>query len=200
MNFRPSGAARALAATIAVSGLLFVHAAQAQSDPNIVIAQNTQAAPAGAATSADGRNADTWLRDGDRIYVGFSPYTEHFRNNPEYAKHTYLVDLGIQSQYDKVWGSDATLFGLAIFKNSYGQPSQYIYWGQQWDIKPWLYAKVTAGLLHGYKGKYKTNIPFNDLGVAPAIIPSVGLRYGNFRVEGVVLGFSALMFNVGYTF
>ncbi len=199
MNFRPSGAARALAATIAVSGLLFVHAAQAQSDPNIVIAQNTQAAPAGVA-SADGRNADTWLRDGDRIYVGFSPYTEHFRNNPEYAKHTYLVDLGIQSQYDKVWGSDATLFGLAIFKNSYGQPSQYIYWGQQWDIKPWLYAKVTAGLLHGYKGKYKTNIPFNDLGVAPAIIPSVGLRYGNFRVEGVVLGFSALMFNVGYTF
>ena len=102
MNFRPSGAARALAATIAVSGLLFVHAAQAQSDPNIVIAQNTQAAPPGAAASADGRNADTWLRDGDRIYVGFSPYTEHFRNNPEYAKHTYLVDLGIQSQYDKV--------------------------------------------------------------------------------------------------
>ncbi len=199
MNFRPSGASRALAATIAVSGLLFVHAAQAQSNPNIVIAQNTQAAPATVA-SADGRNADTWLRDGDRIYVGFSPYTEHFRNNPEYAKHTYLVDLGIQSQYDKVWGSDATLFGLAIFKNSYGQPSQYIYWGQQWDIKPWLYAKVTAGLLHGYKGKYKTNIPFNDLGVAPAIIPSVGLRYGNFRVEGVVLGFSALMFNVGYTF
>ena len=199
MNFRPSGASRALAATIAVSGLLFVHAAQAQSNPNIVIAQNTQAAPATVA-SADGRNADTWLRDGDRIYVGFSPYTEHFRNNPEYAKHTYLVDLGIQSQYDKVWGSDATLFGLAIFKNSYGQPSQYIYWGQQWDIKPWLYAKVTAGLLHGYKGKYKTNIPFNDLGVAPAIIPSVGLRYGNVRVEGIVLGFSALMFNVGYTF
>lgn len=199
MNYRPSGAIRALASLIAASGLLLAHTAQAQSDPNIVIAQNTQP-EASAPAATDGRNADTWLRDGDRVYVGFSPYTEHFRHNPEYAKHTYLVDLGIQSQYDKVWGSDATLFGLAIFKNSYGQPSQYIYWGQQWDIKPWLYAKVTAGLLHGYKGKYKTNIPFNDLGVAPAIIPSVGLRYGNFRVEGVVLGFSALMFNVGYTF
>ncbi len=199
MNFRPSGAARALVPLVAAAGLPFAGAALAQSDPNIVIAQNTQAAPA-ASAAADGRNADTWLRDGDRIYVGFSPYTEHFRHNPEYARHTYLVDLGIQSNYDRVWGADATLFGLAIFKNSYGQPSQYIYWGQQWDIKPWLYAKVTAGLLHGYKGKYKTNIPFNDLGVAPAIIPSVGLRYGNFRVEGVVLGFSALMFNVGYTF
>ena len=199
MNFRPSGAARALVPLVAAAGLPFAGAALAQSDPNIVIAQNTQAAPA-ASAAADGRNADTWLRDGDRIYVGFSPYTEHFRHNPEYTKHTYLVDLGIQSNYDRVWGSDATLFGLALFKNSYGQPSQYIYWGQQWDIKPWLYAKVTAGLLHGYKGKYKNNIPFNGAGVAPAIIPSVGLRYGNFRVEGIVLGFSALMFNVGYTF
>ena len=50
------------------------------------------------------------------------------------------------------------------------------------------------------KANYKNNIPFNGAGVAPAIIPSVGLRYGNFRVEGIVLGFSALMFNVGYTF
>lgn len=158
--------------------------------------------PAASATAAttDGRNADTWLRDGDRIYLAYSPYTEHFRNNPEYTKHTYLVDAGIQSKYDRVWGADRTLFGLAIFKNSYGQPSQYIYWGQEWDIKPWLYAKVTAGLLHGYKGKYKSNIPFNDLGVAPAIVPAIGVRYGDFRAEGVVLGFSALMFTVGYTF
>jgi len=201
MNLRNVPGARSLVVVTATAASFAVGIAAAQSDPNILLAQNTQAAPAGAAPApASGRNADTWLRDGDRIYVGFSPYTEHFRNNPEYAKHTYLVDLGIQSKYDRVWGSDATLFGLAVFKNSYGQPSQYIYWGQQWDIKPWLYAKVTAGLLHGYKGKYKNNIPFNGAGVAPAIIPSVGLRYGNFRVEGIVLGFSALMFNVGYTF
>ena len=201
MNLRNVPGARSLVVVTATAASFAVGIAAAQSDPNILLAQNTQAAPAGTAPApASGRNADTWLRDGDRIYVGFSPYTEHFRNNPEYAKHTYLVDLGIQSKYDRVWGSDATLFGLAVFKNSYGQPSQYIYWGQQWDIKPWLYAKVTAGLLHGYKGKYKNNIPFNGAGVAPAIIPSVGLRYGNFRVEGIVLGFSALMFNVGYTF
>ena len=201
MNLRNVPGARSLVVVTATAASFAVGIAAAQSDPNILLAQNTQAAPAGAAPApASGRNADTWLRDGDRIYVGFSPYTEHFRHNPEYTKHTYLVDLGIQSNYDRVWGSDATLFGLALFKNSYGQPSQYIYWGQQWDIKPWLYAKVTAGLLHGYKGKYKNNIPFNGAGVAPAIIPSVGLRYGNFRVEGIVLGFSALMFNVGYTF
>lgn len=185
-----------IAASIAALSSVLLHA---QSTPAAPTAQNTQAASA-PAPAADGRNAETWLRDGDRISIAVSPYTEHFRNNPEYAKHTYLVDLGIQSKYDTVWGADRTLFGLAIFKNSYGQPSQYIYWGQEWDIKPWLYAKVTAGLLHGYKDKYKNNIPFNGLGVAPGIIPSVGVRYGNVRVEGIVLGFSALMFTVGYTF
>ena len=152
------------------------------------------------AASNDGRNADTWLRDGDRIYVAYSPYTEHFRNNPEYAKHTHLVDVGIESKYDTVWGADRTLFGVTVFKNSYGQPSQYLYWGQKWDIQPWLYAKVTAGLLHGYKGKYKNNIPLNGAGVAPAIVPSLGVQYGNVRAEAIMLGFSALMFTVGYRF
>ena len=148
----------------------------------------------------DGRNADTWLRDGDRLTIAFSPYTEHFRNNPEYTKHSYLVDLGIESKYDTVWGADKTLFGLAVFKNSFGQPSQYIYWGQKWDFKPWLYAKVIAGLLHGYKGKYKNNIPFNGLGVAPGIIPAVGVQFGDVRAELITLGFSAVMVTVGYLF
>jgi len=164
-------------------------------------AQGAPLPPASAAAATtDGRNADTWLRDGDRVYMAYSPYTEHFRNNPEYVKHTHLVDLGIESKYDTVWGADRTLFGLTVFKSSYGQPSQYIYWGQRWDLKPWLYAKVTAGLLHGYKGKRKNSIPFNDLGVAPGIVPAIGVQFGDVRAEAVVLGFSALMFTVGYRF
>ena len=165
-------------------------------------AQTSPVAPMGAmsATAGDGRNADTWLRDGDRFYLSYSPYTEHFRNNPEYAKHTHLVDLGIESKYDTVWGADRTLFGLSVFKNSYGQPSQWLYWGQRWDVNSWLYARVTAGLLHGYKGKYKKNIPLNSAGVAPGIIPALGVQYGDVRAEMVLLGFSALMFTVGYRF
>ena len=165
-------------------------------------AQTSPVAPMGAmsATAGDGRNADTWLRDGDRFYLSYSPYTEHFRNNPEYAKHTHLVDLGIESKYDTVWGADRTLFGLSVFKNSYGQPSQWLYWGQRWDVNSWLYARVTAGLLHGYKGKYKNNIPLNSAGVAPGIIPALGVQYGDVRAEMVLLGFSALMFTVGYRF
>lgn len=159
-----------------------------------------QISPTLANAVTDGRSAQTWLRDGDRVFVHYSPYTEHFRNNPEYTKHTHLIDAGIESNYDTVWGADKTLIGLAVFKNSYGQPSQFLYWGQKWDIKPWLYAKVTAGLLHGYKGKYKNNIPLNGAGVAPGIVPAIGVQYGDVRAEAVVLGFSALMITVGYRF
>lgn len=191
---RYSFAAMAAAALCATT--LFAQNAPA---PTPTVSAQPVAAPA-APASADGRNADTWLRDGDRIYFSYSPYVEHFRNNPEYVDRTHLVDLGIETKYDTVWGADRTLFGVSVFKNSYGQPSQYLYWGQKWDMKPWLYAKVTAGLLHGYKGKYKNNIPFNDLGVAPAIIPAIGVQYKDVRAEAIVLGFSALMFTVGYRF
>ena len=88
--------------------------------------------------------------------------TEHFRNNPNTPSTHLSGRPGIQSQYDKVWGSDATLFGLAIFKNSYGQPSQYIYWGQQWDIKPGCMPRSPPVCCMATRANYKTNIPFND--------------------------------------
>ena len=154
MNLRNVPGARSLVVVTATAASFAVGIAAAQNRPNILLAQNTQAAPAGAAPApASGRNADTWLRDGDRIYVGFSPYTEHFRNNPGTQNTPIWWTWAFRANMTGCGGSDATLFGLAVFKNSYGQPSQYIYWGQRWDIKPWLYAKVTAGLLHGYKGK-----------------------------------------------
>ncbi len=163
-----------------------------------------QAAPATAtapaAASSDGRNADTWLRDGDVFYVQYAPKTLHFNPSPEHAKWTHLVNVEIQSQYDRVWGADHTLMGVALFDNSFGQFSQYVYWGQIWDVHPNVYAKVTAGLLHGYRGKYRDKIPFNRLEVAPAIIPAIGLRIGNATVEGALLGGAAFIVGVGYTF
>jgi hypothetical protein len=54
--------------------------------------------------------------------------------------------------------------------------------------------------LHGYKGKYRDKIPFNKLGIAPAILPTLGARYKDFSVEAIILGNSALMIGVGYTF
>jgi hypothetical protein len=152
------------------------------------------------ASAVGGRSADTWLRDGDVLFIQYAPKTIHFSPSPEHAKWTHLVNLEIRSQYDRVWGADETLFGLALFKNSFDQSSQYLYWGQKWDLHPNFYAKVTAGLLHGYRGKYRDKIPFNRAEIAPAIIPSIGLRMGNVSIEGILLGGSAFQFAIGYTF
>ena len=159
-----------------------------------------QISPTLADAVTDGRTANTWLRDGDVLFFQYAPKTIHFNPSPNHAKWTNMVNVEIQSKYDRVWGADQTLFGLALLDNSFGQFSQYIYWGQKWDLHPNVYAKITAGLLHGYRGQYRDKIPFNRAEIAPAVIPAVGVRFGNVSVEGILLGGSAFMFAAGYTF
>jgi hypothetical protein len=95
-----------------------------------------------------------------------SPYAYHWHDNPEHRP----VFLGALNHH--VPGE--RFCGLALFRNSFGQPSAYLYIGQRWDNvlgQSNLFAKVSAGLIYGYKGKYQDKIPFNDYGIAPAIIP-----------------------------
>ncbi len=146
-------------------------------------------------------DGDSWWREGDRLFVGYSVYTLHRTNNPEHVNRNHLVTLEIHSDFDRVWGADKTLFGVSTFRNSFGQQSAYIYWGQRWDLNDSLYAKVTAGPLWGYRGKYRDKIPFNKFGVAPAIIPSLGVKLGrDTSAEAILLGFNAIMFAVGHRF
>jgi len=98
-----------------------------------------------------------------------SPYTKHWSHNPE---HKTVVLVAMDSHL-----KGGRFCGLALFTNSFGQESAYAYVGQQWDGlfgNPKLFTKVSAGLLYGYRGQYKNKIPLNNLGIAPAIIPSLG--------------------------
>ncbi len=74
----------------------------------------------------------------------FSPYTHHFSNNPEHKK-VVLVAIDEQLPGDR-------LCGVSFFSNSFGQPSVYVYAGQQfnnlWGV-PQLFAKVTGGIMYG---------------------------------------------------
>jgi hypothetical protein len=100
-----------------------------------------------------------------------SPYTHHWSHNPE---HKNVVLVAIDSHL-----KGGRFCGLALFTNSFGQGSAYAYVGQQWDGlfgNPKVFTKVSAGLLYGYRGQYKDKIPFNNLGIAPAIIPSIGYQ------------------------
>ncbi len=98
-----------------------------------------------------------------------SPYTKHWSHNPE---HKQVVLVALDSHV-----KGGRFCGLALFSNSFGQESAYVYVGQQWDGlfgNPKLFTKVSAGFLYGYRGQYKEKIPLNHLGIAPAIIPSLG--------------------------
>ncbi len=136
----------------------------------------------------------------DRFYVQTSLATVHFSPDPDHVNQQDL--LNVDYRFDSHWGGGQWLAGAAIFKNSFGQPSQYVYGG--WLVRPFesaqpLYFKITAGLLHGYKAPYDNKIPFNDSGVAPAILPSVGYCYNRFCSEFVLFGTAGAMLTLGAT-
>lgn len=121
-----------------------------------------------------------------------SAYTHHFHYNPEHNDQQKL--LAVEYNDDSNW-----LLGGAAFRNSFDQPSHYLYAGKRFDshFLP-VYLKLTGGLLHGYHGEYQDKIPLNHYGVAPAIIPSLGVHLGPATAELTLLGNAALMLNVGW--
>lgn len=124
-----------------------------------------------------------------------SIYTHHWSSDPDHVSNSKLLDLEFETT--KGW-----IYGFAWFDNSFGQPSQYLYAGYSWRLfkKDWAYFKLTGGVLHGYKYPYEDKIPLNGLGVAPAIVPSFGLRYKRVFTELQILGTAALTWTVGFNF
>ncbi len=147
---------------------------------------------------ANASEPSLWLLKGSEIekrYLFTSLYTRHYDPEPDHNNNQNM--LGYESEFEH-----ARLWGVAMFDNSFGQESQYLYLGQKWralQSDRWYY-KLTGGLLHGYEDPYEDKIPLNDLGVAPAVIPSIGYRNKAFFAEFVQLGLSAGMITVGISF
>jgi hypothetical protein len=123
--------------------------------------------------------------------LSLSPYTFHWSGSSPEHKPVKLMSLDRQLQGGR-------FCGLALFTNSFGQPSAYGYVGQQWNNilgNPKLFSKVSAGLIYGYKGKHKDAIAFNSAGIAPAIIPSLGYAFSpQDSAQVFVLGTAGLTF------
>ena len=127
-------------------------------------------------------------------YAQTSVYTRHFAPDPEHNNNQDLI--GLEYHHRSGW-----LAGGATFRNSFRQRSYYAYTGKRFDSETYpVYLKVTGGLLEGYHGKYQDKIPLNRFGVAPVIIPSVGVHYGPVATELVLLGFNAAMVTTGLRF
>ena len=132
---------------------------------------------------------------GHHLFI--SPFTHHWTRSSEH-KHVIAASLSRELPNDRRCGA-------ALFRNSYGQPSAYVFTG--WDlpslsrIHERLYGFVTAGIMYGYVGQYKRKVPLNVGGFSPAIIPALGLRFTpQTSVEVHVLGTAAIMFGLNTHF
>ncbi len=152
---------------------------------------------------------------GGELLVQTSFYTTHWSNDPDHHERQNLINLEwtfaekdndtIQRPSGSDWRDEIRwLVGGATFKNSFNQQSTYLYAGGRYDYyetaSTRAYAKLTAGLLHGYRGEYRDKIPFNRYGVAPAILPAFGVEYHRVNLEMIPFGTAGVMFNIGYVF
>lgn len=131
----------------------------------------------------------------DRFYLQTSVVNLHFHYDPAHVKYPKLL-------YGEYHFTDEWLAGAAVFDNSFGQSTQALFGG--WRIHPLpelqpLYVKVLGGVIHGYRGQYRDKIPFNHAGVAPVVIPSVGICHARFCSELVIIGGAGLLWTVGVT-
>jgi hypothetical protein len=133
--------------------------------------------------------------DSPELRLQLSPYTWHRAPSPE---HRWVGMIGIESEHH------ASLAGVAFFRNSYGQPSVYVYpfggvHSNLLGIRP-LYFKWTAGLMYGYVAPYDGNVPFNHRGFSPAVVPALGLQLApGVTAQVNVLALAALMVQVSVT-
>lgn len=166
------------------------------------------------AQSAVAGSADA---EGFRFQVHTSLWTTHFNPKPEHNNTQNLLaferyNASFSPEYLEAFqdymGYARSFAGAAWFRNSFGQKSVYLYGGirQELHVHSFsqhefsTYAKLTAGLIHGYRGEFRNKIPFNQTGIAPAIIPMVGAQYRSGVAELTLFGASGLMLMVGMTF
>jgi hypothetical protein len=151
--------------------------------------------------------APIWAAETEGASAGSSPwkvqtwklqtsvYTKHWDADPDHVNHQDMIDV------EAVFENDY-LVGGAYFKNSFGQNSVFVYFGKDWSLfqsKYW-YVKLVGGLLYGYKDEYEDKIPLNGLGIAPAILPSIGLRYKWAFTELQIAGTAAITVTAGIQF
>ncbi len=140
--------------------------------------------------SADeSQKKDTWQ-------LQTSLFTKHYHDDGTLNNHQNLVEL----EYHR---EDNYLLGAALFNNSYRQFSQYVYVGKLWrpiDNFQYLHIKLTGGLLHGYRDEHKDVIPLNGEGIAPVIVPAIGLSNEHLVSEIALFGKDCFLITAGLRF
>lgn len=160
------------------------------------------AEPGDAGAGESGILVSTWRRvtDGEAWHgpghwrVLASPFTQHYRFSSE---HRHVWALGVERQYDDHW-----LVGGAAFRNSFGQPSAYLYLGHRTEAlfgQPSLFFQWSAGGMYGYVGEFQSKVPLNVNGFSPAALLTLGWKLDAQTSLAVhALGDAGLMFQLSY--
>jgi hypothetical protein len=144
------------------------------------------------------------LSAGDRIRIAYAPKAFHVTHDDEYVDWNHIVALEWLTPRQKFWGADRSLLGLSLFDNSYGQFSQSLYAGLEWD---WtragggnVFLALSAGLVHGYKEPYDDKLPLNSaLGVGLTVVPAIGWQRDALGFAASLVG-SAITLRISYSF
>lgn len=133
----------------------------------------------------------------DHVRVQAGLYTTHFSDDPDHNNDQHLIGLELHNP-------DRWFAGGVRFRNSFSQDSHYLYVGREFPVwqtehTSWR-AKLSGGLLHGYRGEYRDKIPFNRHGVAPAAVPSLGVRWGRLETDLIVFGTAGATITAGIRF
>jgi hypothetical protein len=135
------------------------------------------------------------LTENGLVALHFGPYVYHYDDNSRFNSYPWLV--GIEWESASRWE-----IGGAYFRNSYYQPSGYVYGGKRWKIygceDSHLFFKITAGALMGYVKPYNNEIPLNANGIALGIIPVVGYKYKRASTQFVIIWNQGFLLTVGY--
>ena len=162
-------------------------------------AEPVSASPAGpgllARSWASVTDAEAWQDDGHWRFA-LAPYAHHFRYSDE---HRYVWAVGVERQRTDHW-----LAGLSYFRNSFGQPSAYAYFGYRstelFGIEP-LYFQWSAGVLYGYRGQFKSKVALNVNGFAPGALVGLGWQFNKQSAVTLhMLGDAALMLQLSHDF
>jgi len=123
-----------------------------------------------------------------------SPFSIHFRHS---AEHKTVWAFGAERQRPDGW-----LAGASYFRNSFGQPSAYLYVGKRFPSlfgHAQLYGQASAGLLYGYRGKFQNKVPLNVNGFSPGALVGVGWQFNKTSSATLhMLGDAGLMLQLSY--
>jgi hypothetical protein len=150
-----------------------------------------------AAAAETAPHSDSDAGDTKSWYVQAGAYT-HYSDNEEYD------DAPLFGGLERHDGEKNTLIGFSVFNNSFGDFSQYLYWGKQWHPSkklPAMRLKLTIGVVHGYEGEHQDVTPlyWGDAWGFGAV-PTIGYQENRVGFDLALLGDSGILFLLGYKF